>query len=105
MLQTTIHESNIFLETVEEEMAEFMVSFRRDFAEWGGGQQVEVENENWGKMMKGLINKKLTNSFNNKIPSWIKKMRDLFVDHHQQASKPKQYFMNKEIQADFPTEN
>lgn len=54
--------------------------------------------------MKGLINKKLTNSFNTKIPSWIKKMRDLFVDR-QQTSKPKQYFMNKEIQADFATEN
>lgn len=31
-------------------------------------------------------------------------MRDLFVDR-QQTSKPKQYFMNKEIQVDFPTEN
>lgn len=69
-----------------------MVSFRRDFAEWGG-QKIEEENENWGKMMKTYINKKLTNSFNTKIPNWIKKMHDLFVDH--QPTKIKQYFINK----------
>ncbi len=44
-------------------------------------------------MMKGYINKKLTNSFNTKIPNWIKKMHGLFVGH--QPTKPKQYFTNK----------
>ncbi len=43
--------------------------------------------------MKSYINKKLTNSFNTKIPNWIKKMHELFVD--KQITKPKQYFMNK----------
>jgi len=48
---------------------------------------------NWGKMMKGYVNKKLTNSFQNKIPSWIKKMHEMFID--KQPVKPKIYTMAK----------
>jgi hypothetical protein len=44
-------------------------------------------------MMKSYINKKLTNAFNSKIPSWIKKMHDTFAD--RQPKKPKIYYMNK----------
>jgi hypothetical protein len=52
-------------------------------------------------MMKGYINKKLTNSFNSKIPSWIKKMKDIFCD--RQTAKPKTFYTNKDCQVNFPT--
>lgn len=47
-------------------------------------------------MMKGYINKKLANSFQNKMPSWIKKMHDMFLD--KQPVKPKVFFSTKEVQ-------
>lgn len=54
--------------------------------------------------MKLIINKKLANSFHSKLPSWIKKMHDLFVDHL--PVKPKIYVMSKAVQAtDTPTDS
>ncbi len=46
--------------------------------------------------MKAYLNKKLTKSFEDKIPKWIKKMHGTFVD--SQPVKPKKYFMNQSIQ-------
>lgn len=47
--------------------------------------------------MKSYINKKLHNTFDNKMPKWIKKMHEVFLDN--QPVKQKIYIMNKEIQA------
>ena len=72
-----IKENSIFLEKVTNEMTKFMVDFKGEFGE----EQKPLEEEiNWTKMMKQQINKKFAHSFENKIPDWIKKMYQLFID-------------------------
>ena len=75
-------------------MTKFMVDFRADFGDWE--EQPVEESINWTKMMKSYVNKKLANSFQNKIPDWIKKMHELFLD--SQPVKPKVYYCNKPVQ-------
>ena len=73
-----IKENSHFLEKVTNEMTKFMIDFRADFGDWE--EQPVEESINWTKMMKSYVNKKLASSFQNKIPDWIKKMHELFLD-------------------------
>jgi hypothetical protein len=54
------------------------------------------EGVNWTKMMKHFVNKKLATSFQGKIPDWIKKMFEMFLE--AQPVKPKVYYCNKNTQ-------
>lgn len=63
VLQTNINETNVFLTKVETDITDFMISFRNEFANWGGEKEQESENLNWGKTIKGFIDKKLSTSF------------------------------------------
>lgn len=47
-------------------------------------------------MMKNYVNKKLSSSFQEKLPTWIKKMHGMFVEN--QPKKPKIYYCSKQIQ-------
>ena len=77
-----------------------MVSFRDEFSTWEHNNV--QENLNWAESMKRYLNKKLTNSFQDKIPKWIKKMHEHFV--LSQPVKPKIYFANREVQTMLPTD-
>ena len=95
-LQMKIKENSKFLEDVTQEMTKLMVDLKEDFGDFG--EEAMEEGINWTKMMKNYVNKKLANSFQNKIPDWIKKMHDLFLE--SQPVKPKVYYCNKPIQTD-----
>ena len=84
-LQMKIKENSKFLEDVTQEMTKLMVDLKEDFGDFG--EEAMEEGINWTKMMKNYVNKKLANSFQNKIPDWIKKMHDLFLE--SQPVKPK----------------
>lgn len=52
--------------------------------------------------MRHFVNKKLATSFQGKMPDWIKKMFEMFIE--SQPVKPKIYYCNKSIQtSDFVT--
>lgn len=78
-----------------------MLEFRSDFGEWQ--PQPAEEGVNWPKMMKNYVNQKLTHSFEGKIPNWIKKMHEVFIEN--QPKQPKVYKCNYGLQTvEYPSQ-
>ena len=78
-----------------------MLDFKKEFGEW----EVKPikEGANWTQLMKNYVGEKLTGSFGEKMPVWIKKMHDVFIEN--QPKKPKIYYCNKNVQTiDVPTQ-
>lgn len=58
-LDRSYRESNSFIDVVEKQLTTFMVDFRNQLAEWEKNKEEEKQTENWGKMMKVYLSKKL----------------------------------------------
>ena len=77
-MNVTFNETNQFIQDVQSTVTDFMIEFKRDIASLSLDSFV-TENIDWEDVIRKQIYSKFHAIIDNTLPTWIKKMMELFL--------------------------